>query len=256
MKEKYDASQHKLTKGDEARLLILLIILAIIAFIAFLKATVIISYADEVELAVKVLFFKIKILPSKKKRGRSRMSAKKAQKIREKMRSKAEKKRLSKETKEKEKAAKKASGEKKSVAETIANVKMLSSVAVAVIETFFKRLRIRVARIKIKVATGDAATTAIAYGAITQSLNILLPLLESVKNFEKLDKTDIDVSADFLEESPTIDVKLAFSIRVWHVFDVAFAALGRFLKHKLKADASSAAPSHNHKFNNESKNKK
>lgn len=235
-------------------MIILLIILAIIAFIALLKATVIISYNDEVELTVKVLFIKIQILPSKKKRGPRKMSDKKARKIREKMRAKAEKKRLSKEAKEKEKAEKKKSGEKKSISETINTVKMFSSLGVAVIETFFKHLRIRVARIKIKVATGDAATTAIAYGAITQSLNILLPLLESVKNFEKLNKTDIDISVDFLEESPTIDLKLGFSIRVWHVFDVAFAALGKFLKHKLKADSNS--PSNNPTASPSAKSKK
>ena len=222
-------------------MLILLIILAIIAFIALLKATVIISYSDDVELAVRVLFIKIKILPSKKKRGPHKMSDKKAQKMREKMRAKAEKKRLSKEAKDKEKAAKKESGEKKSISETISTVKMFSSLGVAVIETFFKHLRIKVARIKIKVATGDAATTAIAYGAITQSLNILLPLLESVKNFKNLKKAEIDVSADFIDESPTINVKLAFSIRVWQVFDIGFAALGRFLKHKLKSDSPTAS---------------
>ncbi len=219
-------------------MLILLIIIAVIAFLACLKATVVISYSDEIRLCVKVLFFKINILPAKEKKGPHSMSAKKAQKIRNKLRKKAEKKRISKEEKDKEKAAKKASKDKKSIGETISNVKMLSSVAVAVIETFFKRLRIKVAKIKIKVATGDAATTAVAYGAITQSLNILLPMLETVKNFQNLDKTDIDISADFLGEEPTIDVKLAFSIRIWHVFNVAFAALGKFLKHKLAADSS------------------
>ena len=216
-------------------MLILLIILAVIAFIAFLKATVIISYADELELAVKVLFIKIKILPSKKKRGPQSMSEKKARKLREKLRAKAEKKKLAKETKEKENALK--DTEKKSISETMDMIKMFASLGVTVIQTFFKHLRIKIARIKIKVATGDAATTAIAYGAITQSLNVLLPALESVKNFKNIKKADIDVSADFIEESPTIDIKLVFSIRVWQVFDIGFAALGRFLKHKLKSSA-------------------
>ena len=218
-------------------MLILLIILAVIAFIAFLKATVIISYADELELAVKVLFIKIKILPSKKKRGPQSMSEKKARRLREKLRAKAEKKKLAKETKEKEKALKEKNKEKKSISETVDMIKMFASLGVTVIQTFFKHLRIKIARIKIKVATGDAATTAIAYGAITQSLNVLLPALESVKNFKNLKKAEIDVSADFIEESPTIDIKLAFSIRVWQVFDIGFAALGRFLKHKLKSSA-------------------
>ncbi len=204
----------------------------------------IISYSDEVRLAVKVLFLKINILPSKEKKGSYSMSAKKAEKIKSKLRKKSQKKKAAAEEKEKLKAQKKAAKEKKSIREIISNVQMLASVAVAVIEKFFKHLRIRLARIKIVVATGDAASTAVAYGAITQSINVFFPLLERVKNFEKLPKSDISVDLDYLEEEPTIDIKLMFSIRVWHIFDVAFAALGRFIKHKFKqmASAEKSAP--------------
>ncbi len=198
----------------------------------------IISYSDEVRLAVRVLFLKINILPSKDKKGAHSMSAKKAEKIKAKLRKKAQKKKTDAEEKEKAKAEKKARKEKKNIGEIVSNVQTLASVAVAVIEKFFKHLRIRLARIKIVVATGDAASTAIAYGAITQSINLLFPLLEKVKNFEKLPKSDISVDLDYLEEEPTIDIKLMFSIRVWHVFDIAFAALGRFIKHKFRETAN------------------
>ncbi|MBQ7384691.1 MAG: hypothetical protein IJV72_07890 [Clostridia bacterium] len=224
----------------------ILIIAAVIVFIASLKATVVISYSDEVKLWVKVLFLKINILPSKEKKGAHSMSVKKAEKIKKKLRKKAEKKKLAAAEKEKEKAEKKATHKKKTIGETIANVKMLTSVAVIVIERFFKHLRIRLARIKIIVATGDAASTAMAYGAITQSINVLFPLLESVKNFEKLPQTDISVDLDYLEEEPTVDIKLMFSIRVWHVFDIGFSALKIFIKHKFKQmarnDESGSAP--------------
>lgn len=162
------------------------------------------------------------------------MSVKKAEKIKAKLRKKSQKKKTSAEEKKKAKAEKKATKQKKNIREIISNVQMITSIAVAVLEKFFKHLRIRLARIKIVVATGDAASTAIAYGAITQSINLLFPLLEKVKNFEKLPKSDISVDLDYLAEEPTVDIKLMFSIRVWHVFDVAFAALGRFIKHKFK----------------------
>ena len=114
---------------------------------------------------------------------------------------------------------------------------MITDIALAVIKKFFGHLQIKVSRIKLVVATDDAATTAVAYGAITQSLNILLPALESVKNFKGLRRADIDVRPDFLSDSPTVDVKISFSIRVWHLFDMAFAALGKFLKSKLSAES-------------------
>lgn len=220
----------------------ILIIIAVVAFIASLKATVIISYSDEVRLSVKVLFLKIKILPAKEKKPAPMMSAKKAEKIRTKLRQKAEKKRIASEEKARKKEEKKATKEKKSIGEIISDVHMLTGVATTVIKKFFKHLRIRLAKIRITVATGDAAMTAIAYGAITQSLNILLPALESVKNFEKLKSADINVGIDYTADSPLVDVKLMFSIRVWHVFDLAFAALLKFISHKLKSDAKKHDP--------------
>ena len=205
------------------------------AFIASIKATVTVAYSDEVSLSVRVLFFKIKILPAKEKRGKRRMSEKKAAKIRDSLRKKQQKKALAKKEKEQAKDTK----EKKSISETISGVKMITDIVLAVIKKFFGHLQIKMTRIKMVVATEDAATTAIAYGAITQSLNILLPALESVKNFKKLKKTEIDIRADFLANSPTFDVEISFAIRVWHLFDVAFAALGKFIKGKLASDANS-----------------
>ena len=170
------------------------------------------------------------------------MSAKKAAKIRENMRKKAEKKRIAAEEKAKAKEEKKASKEKKSISEIVAIIKMVSDIAVTVIGKFFKHLRIKIARIKVTIATGDAATTAIAYGAVSQSLNVLMPALESVKNFENLDKAEIKIDLDYAAEAPTIDIKLGFSIRVWHVFDLAFSALGRLIKHLLAMPKSEKSP--------------
>ena len=215
-----------------------MIIFAIIALIASIKATVTIAYSDEISLSVKVLFLKFKILPAKEKKRVRTMSEKKANKIRQAIRKKQQKKALAKKEKEKAKETKK----KKSISETIANVKMLTSIALVLIKKFFGHLQIKMTRIKMVVATEDAATTAIAYGAITQSLNILLPALESVKNFKKLKKTDIDIRADFLQTSPTVDIKISFSIRVWHIFDVAFAALGKFIKAKFSEQSTKEGP--------------
>ena len=161
------------------------------------------------------------------------MSEKKAGKIRESIRKKQQKKALAKKEKEKAKETK----EKKSISETITGVRLITDIALAVIKKFFGHLQIKMTRIKMVVATEDAATTAIAYGAITQSLNILLPALESVKNFKKLKKAEIDIRADFLASAPTVDVEISFAIRVWHIFDVAFAALGKFIKGKLSAES-------------------
>lgn len=167
------------------------------------------------------------------------MSEKKAAKMRDSLRKKQQKKAIAKKQKEESKKDK----EKKSISETISDVKLITDIVLAVLKKFFGHLQIRISRIKMVIATEDAATTAIAYGAITQSMNILLPALESVKNFKKLKNTEIDVRTDFLADSPTFDVEISFAIRVWHIFDVAFAALGKFIKGKLARDTKSTEKS-------------
>ena len=212
-------------------------ILLFFVFLLSLKATVTICYADEVKLYVKVLFLKISILPKKKKYWKSSMSAKKAKKIREGRKKKAEKDRIAKKEKaikKEQKKLEKAKKPKKSMSEILDLVQLICHLVSAVIRRFFHHLRIDVARLRVKVATGDAATTAIAYGAVTQSINVLFPLLESVNTLSLPKKeADLSVEADFLSDTPELDVMFSFSLRVWHLFSVAFSALGAFLRHKL-----------------------
>lgn len=223
-------------------------ILLFFALLLSLKATVTICYADEVTLFVKVLFLKIPILPKKKKYWKSSMSASKARRIREAKKKKERKKRLAKKKKVQKKEQKKQSKEeqpKKTMGEILDLVQLICRLVSAVIRRFFHHLRIDVARLKVTVATGDAATTAVAYGAVTQSINVLFPLLEGARNLSLPKDADLSVEADFLSDSPSLDVMFSFSLRVWHLFSVAFSALGAFLKHqfsRMKKKSSKDSP--------------
>ena len=202
-----------------------------------IKASVTIAYANEIKLYVKVLFIKITILPKKEPKKIKGMSASKAQKIRKSLKKKAEKKQLAAKEKAAAKEEKKKTEKKKSPQEIVAIIKMVSDLAVTVIGRFAKHLRIHIARIKIVIANEDAATTALLYGTVSQSVNLIFPVLERVKNFPRLKNADISVGCDFGSTEPQIDIKLGFSIRVWQVLNIAMSALITFLKHKLKADA-------------------
>ena len=186
-----------------------------------------------------MLFVKIKILPAKKPKKVGGMSERKAGKIREAIRKKQEKKALAKKEKEAAKKEKEKTKEKKPLSQQISDIKILVDVVLTALGKFFGHLRIKMTRIKIVVASEDAATTAVAYGAISQSLNILLPALETVKNFKSLDKADIDVRADFLSSSPEFDIEISLSIRVWHILHAGLAALVKFIKRKLKEGGKS-----------------
>ena len=207
-------------------------------FILSLKATVTVAYRDEVALSVRVLFLKIRILPKKeKKKGPHAMSEKQAQKIKKKLRKKQQKKAEAKQKKQEKKQAKKEAPKekkKKSLADILDMIVLIRTLLAKIIKTFFGHLRIDIVRLKIRVATGDAATTALAYGTVTQAVNLLFPVLEKTKNFSTPKKRDIDIVADFAGEEMEADVEFSFSLRVWHLFHAAFAALGSAIKHFVK----------------------
>jgi hypothetical protein len=166
-----------------------------------------VEYNGEVALTLRVLIFNIKILPKKKKRaGPHSMSPKKAEKIKKKLQAKQDKKAqkaLQKKQKKQEKKAQKRKGAKKkklSLSDVLDIIGLVKDVVAAMVKTFFGHLRIDLARLHIRVATGDAATTAIAYGAISDALVHLFHILEGVKGFDLPETRDVSVNADFLAE--------------------------------------------------------
>ncbi|MBQ9783119.1 MAG: hypothetical protein IJW44_01205 [Clostridia bacterium] len=209
-----------------------------------LKATLTIAYHEELTLTARVLFFKISLYPTQKeKKGPHSMSAAKAERIRKRKAKKAAKKKEAAKAKKERKAeqAKEAGKKKKkSMAEILDMLSLVCKLASTVIRRFVKHLRIKVARLKIKVATPDAAATAVAYGAVTQSINVLLPILEQVKNFSLPDVADLDVQADFLSETPEADIEISFSLRVWHVLDIAIHGVIEYFKHQSEKEGSQA----------------
>ncbi|MBR2354752.1 MAG: DUF2953 domain-containing protein, partial [Clostridia bacterium] len=141
--------------------------------------------------------------------------------------------------KKKEKEEKKATKKKKSVSEILSLLRLITSLLKIVLGKFFKHIRIDLKRLNIKIATSDAASTAIAYGAITGALSTLLPLIQSAKQFSLPREEDLSVETDFLSDTPSLDLHLSVSLRVWHVLDIALSALWRFVKHKINAPAPS-----------------
>jgi len=85
-------------------------------------------------------------------------------------------------------------------------------------------LRLHTARLHVRVATGDAATTAIAFGAVSQSVSYLLAALDQVTDL-KAPPTHISVEPDFLAERSSLDVKLILQARVWAILGAALSLL-------------------------------
>ncbi len=239
----------------------LYIFLGIIAFFAFLlslKANVRLEFKDEMILWISVLGIKIKILPGKEpnpidhkeytyKKHQKRLEQKRLaeQKKSEKKKSKAAAKKKKKEerkaeTKEQKKARK--NHPKRSISDWI-------NIGVGVLAVFFEKFtghfHIKVARLKVNVATGDAASTAIMYGVVVQSVAYVIELLQRITNVDGLEKADISVNADYLSEKTSLDLCFVFSLRVWHLFDILFGIIGRAIKRFISTapENNNASPS-------------
>ena len=109
--------------------------------------------------------------------------------------------------------------EKRSLSENLTLVRDIVSIFFS---RFGKHFRIKVARINLTVATEDAASTAILYGVAVQSVEYILALLDRVTNIDYKENAEVNVNVDYLSETPSADIAISFSLRVWHLFDILF----------------------------------
>lgn len=187
---------------------------------------------------LKILFFRIKLFPKEKKPPKlkhytPKKIAKREAKKRKKAEAKFNKKLKKKQKKQQEKE--KASEEKKRM--TLSDITELISLVLSLVKTFFlklgKHLRLDLTKIHITVASDNAAKTALEYGAITNGVSALCDLLESSLKVKPKGTKDIIVSVDFLSEKPTIDIVASASLRVWQIFNIAFAVIIELVKKKI-----------------------
>lgn len=193
-------------------LYILLGLALLICAILFLPFTMVIKYRDELSIYLKILFLRID-LSSKitSKGGGGKKSPKK---------------------KKKKKGQEKKPKKKKSISDIL---DILSLIGI-ILKKFFKHLRIKASRFNIKVATGDPATAAIAYGAVNSAMSALYLLLEKSKTVKGVRSAEINVTCDLLSDKPEADILLSFTLRTWHAISILLAAIKGYVKNMIKND--------------------
>lgn len=219
--------------------------------IGMLRANVTLAYNGEVTVKIRVLFINIPITPKKPKKppNPDKYSPEKYRKMMEKAAKKAEKKQQKADLKAEKKKKKKGDPDttlikvgatkngkkkkKKSVADILGLVGQVLGAVKGLFKSFGKHLRIEAVRMKITVASEDAAKTAMLYGMVCQGVAYLIEILSAITNFKSKHREEISVEADFLSEKSTADIHLVFRLRVWHVFAMLFAALGGFIRKRF-----------------------
>ena len=210
----------------------LIVILSIALLIALLLSTKVllhIRYEESLTVYLRVLFVKIRLYPSKKEKKKHphSMSKRKAQKIKDSLQKKPKEEPKKRKSKKKEKEK-----EPKEAPDLISIISIITNFVKSFIRIFAGSVRIRSSRLHIVVATEDAADTAIAYGALTQAINLLFPMLDGIKTFKHLPRgKELSVSADFLSDTSKIDANVELYIRVGSALKaVCLAAIRAFKK--------------------------
>lgn len=210
----------------------LIVILSIALLIALLLSTKVllhIRYEESLTVYLRVLFVKIQLYPSKKEKKKHphSMSKRKAQKIKDSLQKKPKEEPKKRKSKKKEKEK-----EPKEAPDLISIISIITSFVKSFLRLFAGSVRIRSSRLHIVVAAEDAADTAIAYGALTQAINLLFPMLDGIKTFKHLPRgKELSVRADFLSDTSKIDADVELYIRVGSALKaVCLAAIRAFKK--------------------------
>ena len=207
----------------------LIIIFCIALAFALLLSTKIIlriKYDDKLIAYIRILFIKIPLYPKeeRKKRYPHSMSRRKAKKIKESL-SKKKKKPSKKSKDEKEKT------EKKDKNDILSIISIITSFVKHFLKKFVRSARIKVARLHITVATDEAAKTAVMYGAVSQSVNVLFPMLEGIKNFKKLPKeNELSIEPDFLSDKSTVKADVTLYVTVGGALKAIIGAAAKAFK--------------------------
>lgn len=208
-------------------LIVLCALLFLLALLLLLRVRLTVRAGDAVVLELKLLFLRFRLYPKKKRIKPRDYSEKKLARAKKKEakrveKSKKKKQKHQKEHKESEPAA------KLTLRDKLALVRALCA---ALIRRTRKHLRLHATKLQIRVATGDPATTALAYGAVSQSVAYLLAALDQVTRL-KAAEPHVSVEADFLGERSQIEANVTFSIRVWGLLATAVPLLFTFMNTK------------------------
>ena len=193
---------------------IVLSVLLLLFAIAMLPVSLTLEYMDNVALTASVLAVKIPLYPKRKAKA-SDIKTKKAKK--------------------KKAFSKKADGKSKDEEKTLLeSLNLIRELLVSFFGGVAKHVKIKTTRIIINVAADDAAKTALLYGAVNNTVLFILTFLDKCKKVKNLKTSEISVNADFLSEKSSADVKITFTLRVWHLIKIIFASALKYVTYKSK----------------------
>lgn len=185
--------------------------------------------SDGLRISARYLFVKLVLLPRIKRLRLRDFTAKRHKRALEKQRKKKLKKGPKKAAAKKAKAAKPRPKRKLDIKRLFPTLLRILKLITA---KFFKRIRWKIKRINVVVATGDAAETAIAYGVVSQSLAYMLEFLDGFAKVKVARNGSVSVNADFLSEKSRAEVDIYFSISIGAILSTGIHLAYEYLTNK------------------------
>ncbi len=191
-----------------------------------------INVEKEMEVYLKIAFFRFRIIPKKRKKiNLKKYTPEALAKAEEKRKKKEEKKRLKKEkkNKKKKKSANKNASKLSSTLKSPTQLPALISDVIDIVSIlsvkFFRKLKVNILNFKIRVGSDNAAKTALLYSGICTAVNSILALLCQFTKYDERDIENLEVHPDFLYEKTDVNIHILFTLRPGQAFTFLFSAL-------------------------------
>lgn len=206
--------------------LLLLLPIAFIIFILFLKVRLCLVYEDNLSVFIKILLFNISLFPKKTKKLKPKdYSLKKLQK----KQAKLEKKKTKTQTDDTKQTTKK--DKSTQIKDILEIVKIILD---NVMSPFGRYLKVEIIKIYVKIASDDAAKTAMIYGLASQSVAYIIEILSNITNVDIKKRNSVNVVADFLSENSEAKINITLGLRGWHALALATKFFMAYIKNKNK----------------------
>ncbi len=102
---------------------------------------------------------------------------------------------------------------------------------------FFKHLRLDISKINIIVGGKDAASAAINYGVISQSVAYLLGFLDDNLKIHKRHNGNVTVLCDFTSRETVYDIFISSSINILQIIDIIKSIVYNYVNKMIQYDS-------------------
>ena len=198
-------------------LYILLGLALLIALILSLRVNLHIVYQDELKVYCKILFFKIQLLPAKN----VKFNPKKYEKM------------LKGEAKNSANILNELKEENKKLG-IIDSIKKIADFVSSLLKAFAPHMHVKLAKVHVKIASNDAAKTAIIYGAVSGAVACLIDAIDDFTNLKKLKRKSVIIEPDFLSEKTQADIHAVLSISIYGAIATVFKLVMDYTINKNK----------------------